>query len=150
MSRYAPYAFVLLAALATGCRSEQSKVGEAPGTPLAVANSEVIGRYLSNSEGRPVYARAADEKNTSGCYDACAAAWTPVPGSEPAAPSAEPAIQPELLGSTLRRDGIRQLTYAGLPLYFAVNADRTRVERSLTDQWGTWSLVFPHGERMVP
>ena len=149
MGHHPPYALVLLAALAGGCRNHLATTAGIS-TSLAVANSDEIGRYVSDANGRPVYSRTADEKNSSGCYDACAAAWTPVPGSDPAAPSNEPAIQPELLGSTLRRDGTRQLTYAGLPLYFPAEAGSETVARSLTDQWGTWSLVFPHGERMVP
>ena len=149
MGRYT-HAVVFLATLAAGCGTGNSQTADRPGTPLAVANSDDIGRYVSDANGRPVYSRVADEKNLSGCYDACAAAWPPVPGSDPVTPSAEPAIQPELLGSTSRADGIRQLTYAGLPLYFSARAESGMVARSLTDQWGTWSLVFPHGERMVP
>jgi predicted lipoprotein with Yx(FWY)xxD motif len=140
-------AIVAIAAAISGCRD---------GTPtsapprLAVRDSPALGRFITDETGRPLYVLSADSKTTSACYDACAAIWHPVPGTATAADIQEPAIQPELVGVFTRRDGVLQRTYAGRPLYFRDVTTHGEPETAITDRWGTWSLLFPHGEPMSP
>jgi predicted lipoprotein with Yx(FWY)xxD motif len=134
----------LLAMLAVSCGSPDEIP---PGATLSVDASDELGRFVTDHGGRAVYARLGDDP----CVGPCASAWPPVPGSEaPIAPS-EPAIQQELVGSILRDDGWRQLTYATHPLHYRGPSERPGApERAVTDEYGTWSLVFPHGELMAP
>jgi predicted lipoprotein with Yx(FWY)xxD motif len=131
------------------CREARDQVSPQVDTRLGVADAPDVGRYLTDANGRAVYTLAGDAKRESSCYEACRAAWLPVPGANPPAQSTEPAIQPELVGATARRDGITQLTYNGHALYFRQSSPSTGTpERVVRDQFGTWSLLFPHGEPM--
>lgn len=141
---------VLCLLLLTACRNADADRGAASGTRLAVAESPEIGRYLTDASGRALYALLSDGKGESGCYDACAVDWPPVPGADPPVESTEPAVQPELVATLARRDGVRQLTYAGHALYFRQgSAPSGAPDRVLTDRHGRWSLLFPHGEPMA-
>ena len=140
---------LLLAVALISCKGPGGDPPPATGTPLGVRDSPELGRYLTDAAGRPVYVSHADRGPASMCNDACAAEWPAVPGAGKPVESAEPAIQQNLVGSTRRSDGGVQLTYAGHPLYYKRERPAEQLAPSLTDQWGTWSLVFPHGEPMV-
>lgn len=102
------------------------------------------GTVLTDGAGRSVYLFSRDPQNDnqSTCYadDGCSDYWPPV--------LVEGAIDapPELasrLGTQERRDGGRQLTYNGHPLYYYV-VDRQPGQfagDALTDEWGGWFLV---------
>ena len=57
-----------------------------------------------------------DERNRSRCYGECARLWPPV--YTKGAPQAGAGVRKSLLGTTRRRDGRRQVTYRGRPLYY--------------------------------
>lgn len=87
------------------------------GGAMTVSGSEVpeLGMVLVDSEGFTVYSFAKDKGTTSSCYGACAEAWPPVIAKgKPAA--GEGAMSADL-GTTKRKDGTMQVTYAGHPLY---------------------------------
>jgi predicted lipoprotein with Yx(FWY)xxD motif len=132
----------LVAACGTGERP-------AAGIRLAVSDSPEIGRYLSDEAGRPIYVLVASPDGARRCEGACSAAWPPVQTAVPPLEPTEPAVQVELIGSIVRADGLRQLTYATRPLHYRGGEARSSPERSTDDSWGTWSLVFPHGEPMI-
>jgi predicted lipoprotein with Yx(FWY)xxD motif len=95
----------------------QASGGESSGGALTISASESpeLGMVLVDSEGFTVYAFANDKGTTSSCYGACAEAWPPViatgkPDAGEGATSAD-------LGTTQRKDGTLQVTYAGHPLY---------------------------------
>jgi hypothetical protein len=55
-----------------------------------------------------------------------------------------------ILGTTRRRGGRLQVTYAGRPLYFYVNEGRRQVFCHRVNQYGgLWLVVRPSG-RLVP
>jgi predicted lipoprotein with Yx(FWY)xxD motif len=62
-----------------------------------------------------VYLFKKDAGTKSACTGACATAWPPVLSS--AAPAAGSGAKASLLGTTVRSDGQRQVTYNGHPLY---------------------------------
>jgi predicted lipoprotein with Yx(FWY)xxD motif len=136
---------LLMLCVSTSCRGTHEALAS---THLAVADSPAIGRYVTDESGRPLYALDKDDRNTSRCYDECAVSWPPALGSP--LESREPAIHSNVIGSLTRHDGTRQLTYGGWPLYYRRLHNEQGLERSITDRWGTWSLLFPHGERVVP
>lgn len=74
-----------------------------------------LGTVLVNSEGFTVYEFGKDQGTTSSCYGECEKAWPPVISTgEPSAGEGASASQ---LGTTERKDGTMQVTYAGHPLY---------------------------------
>src|SRR5919198_3855290 len=69
------------------------------------------GRVLFDGRGRALYAFTRDTRGHSNCYGACAAAW-PVYFARGRL-AAGPGVKRSLLDTTKRRDGKRQVTYAG-------------------------------------
>jgi predicted lipoprotein with Yx(FWY)xxD motif len=93
-----------------------------------------------------VYVFQNDRRNVSRCYGACARAWPPVYTS--GRPVAGPGIKQSLLSTTRRRDGRRQVTYAGKPLYYYVNEGPGEVRcHNVLLNGGLWWVVGPDGRR---
>ena len=90
----------------------------AKGTKIVVAESE-FGRMLWGPGRQAIYAFELDERDRSNCYGDCADAWPPVFAK--GRPVAGDGVRKRLLGTTRRRGGRRQVTYAGKPLYYYVN-----------------------------
>jgi predicted lipoprotein with Yx(FWY)xxD motif len=118
------YAVALLGALGAlavaGCGggSSSTDAGSASateGTTLTGAEVSGLGTVLVDSEGITVYEFAKDTGARSSCYGACAEAWPPVTVS--GKPLAGEGAMSTQLGTTKRKDGTMQLTYAGHPLY---------------------------------
>ena len=80
----------------------------------------------------------------STCYGACDEAWPPyiVSGRLTAGAGTKRA----LFGTTRRRDGRRQLTYRGLPLYYYVHDPVGQVLcQNVFEFGGLWLVVRPNG-----
>jgi predicted lipoprotein with Yx(FWY)xxD motif len=87
-------------------------------TRIALANNAKLGHILVDGSGRTLYLFAADKGADSACYAGCAAAWPPVLTT--GAPQAGSGVDPSLLGTSRRKDGSTEVTYAGHPLYYFV------------------------------
>jgi predicted lipoprotein with Yx(FWY)xxD motif len=87
------------------------------GTKVALAKSP-LGRILVDSKGITLYDFVKDKGTTSTCYGACAALWPPL--ITKGKPVAGPGVRASLLGTTKRKDGKLEVTYAGRPLYYFV------------------------------
>ena len=72
-----------------------------------------VGQVLVAGNGRTLYLFTAD-KGKSACYGKCATYWPPLVAQKPTAGAG---LKASLLGTTKRRDGKLQVTYAGHPLY---------------------------------
>ena len=74
-----------------------------------------LGRIVVDANGRTLYLFEKDKTTKSTCYGACAGAWPPalVKGK----PTAGGGALAGKLGTTKRRDGTRQITYGGHPMY---------------------------------
>jgi predicted lipoprotein with Yx(FWY)xxD motif len=94
--------------------SASAPAGVAPTTTIGLAGSP-LGSLLVDQQGRTVYLFERDTSGVSTCYEACAAAWPPVLTS--GTPAAAVDVSRGDLGTTTRRDGARQVTYHGHPLY---------------------------------
>jgi predicted lipoprotein with Yx(FWY)xxD motif len=104
-----------------------------------------LGQILADSHGKTLYLFAHDKGRTSRCYGACAAYWPPL--ITKGKPTAGRGVRKSLLGTTRRRDGRRQVTYHGHPLYrFSgdTGAGQTTGE-GLTDFGGEWDAVSAAG-----
>lgn len=134
--------------------SELARAAEAgdaatPVETIGVAESEEHGQYLVDGQGRAVYLLESESDGESRCYDECAEEWPPVLASGEEPPAAEgDAVRSDLLGTVERRDGERQVTYGGYPLYYYErDGDAGDVKgQAVSDDWGEWYLVTPEGE----
>jgi predicted lipoprotein with Yx(FWY)xxD motif len=76
--------------------------------------SSSAGKVLANSKGFTLYTFAADKGSTSTCYGQCAKFWPPLMGPVTVASGAKVSGK---FGVTTRKDGSKQVTYNGKPLY---------------------------------
>jgi len=104
-----------------------------------------FGRIVTDGAGRALYLFTRDGRRPSRCYGACAEAWPPLIVS--GRPRAGARIDRDLIGTTRRRDGRRQATYRGQPLYYFVG-DRAPAQvtcQNVIEFGGTWLVVAPSG-----
>jgi predicted lipoprotein with Yx(FWY)xxD motif len=78
-----------------------------------------------HGRGQALYYFSRERGPTRRCYSACAKAWPPAPAR--GRPVAGRGASAKLIGTTVRRDGTRQLTYAGHPVYLYVGDSPGRV-----------------------
>src|SRR5439155_12886522 len=88
-----------------------------PNTSTVLLRPMAVGKVLVAAKGRTLYLFTVDKGKKSTCYGQCAAYWPPLIASKP---SVGAGLKASLLGTTKRRDGKAQVTYAGHPLYFFV------------------------------
>jgi predicted lipoprotein with Yx(FWY)xxD motif len=79
------------------------------------------GTYVTDGSGRALYEWVADRGGKSSCAGACAQAWPPVATKD--APTASAAVHASGVGTTVRADGVKQVTYDGHPLYYYAGDD---------------------------
>src|SRR5436305_15114814 len=122
--------FALLAALLT--IGSPAAAGVAP-------HSSRFGKIFFDSRGFVLYAFTKDGKGRSACYGTCAKAWPPY--------LVKTAPRGKLVGTTRRRDGRLQVTYAGRPLYYYVGDTQPRqiLCQNVSEYGGLWLVVKPDG-----
>ncbi len=130
-------------ASSTAASSETS--GSSGGMTVSAAEVSGLGTVLVDSEGFTVYTFAKDKGSTSSCYGACEQGWPPV--TVKGQPSGEGAIASQL-GTTKRKDGTVQVTYAGHPLYtFALDSEPGEATGNESTAFGgKWSVMDEAGE----
>ena len=108
--------------------------------------SSSYGSILFDGRGRALYAFTRDRRGgASRCYGACAKAW-PVYFSSGRLVAGK-GVKRSLIGTVQRRDGRRQITYNGRPLYYYVGDTRAgQVScQNVAEFGGTWLVVRPKG-----
>ncbi len=117
----------------------------AAGTTISVRGSQ-FGPIVWGPNAQAVYVFQRDGRNLSRCYGACARLWPPVYAK--GKPRAGRGIRSSLLGTTRRKDGRRQVTYAGKPLYFYAHEGRNEVRcHNVNLNGGLWWVVAANGVR---
>jgi predicted lipoprotein with Yx(FWY)xxD motif len=112
------------------------------------AEGEEVGLILYDLSGHTLYTFDSDKGTTSTCYGACAKAWPPALTEGKA--RAEGEASPALVGTTKRRDGTIQMTYAGHPLYTHLGDEQAEVNgagRGVHAFGGRWYAIRPNGQR---
>jgi predicted lipoprotein with Yx(FWY)xxD motif len=113
---------------------------------VTVASSPHYGNVLYDKDHFVLYVFSADHGATSTCYGACASAhggWPPLltKGTPRVA-----GLKPSLLGTTRRRDGSLQVTYAGHPLYsWSGDTSKTILCQHVNLHGGFWYVVKSNG-----
>jgi predicted lipoprotein with Yx(FWY)xxD motif len=104
-----------------------------------------LGRIVVDAHGRTVYVWGHDRHSRSTCYGKCARAWPPFVTH--GKPRAVLGARSALLGTSPRRDGRRQVTYRGHPLYHFAGDKRARQTggAGLTAFGGRWDPVSAAG-----
>lgn len=124
-----------------------AQAGDAGSNPLlVVANAGAPAPYLANSAGAALYSVAGDTDGSK-CTGECTQAWPPMLVDD-AMPSDSPGLDAGMVGMVQRADGGTQVAYNGHPLYrYAADTGVGRTAgHGVSDKWGHWSLLGPHGE----
>ena len=123
--------------------------GLAAGTTATVKTRHgKLGTYLVDSAGRTLYLFQKDKTTKSRCYDACAQGWPPLLTT--GKPRASGRAKASLLGTTKRRDGTRQVTYKGHPLYYyTADTKAGDTKGQDVDAFGAeWYILAPSGNKI--
>jgi len=74
-----------------------------------------LGKVLATRAGMTLYLFKVDKNGKSACYGQCATYWPPL--IKTGKLTVGTGLKASLLGTTKRKNGTRQVTYAGHPLY---------------------------------
>ena len=133
---------VLGAFLVTGANAAAPS---ATASPTLTVRSSDYGRILFDGSNRALYGFTRDPRGRTSCYGACATAWPPYIVSGRLTAGA--GTSRSLFGTIRRRDGKRQLTYAGKPLYYYVHDGPGQVLcQNIREFGGLWLVVRPSGK----
>jgi predicted lipoprotein with Yx(FWY)xxD motif len=117
------------------------------GAPITVGTASGVGKVLVDSKGLTLYYFQKDQNGESACYGACEKGWPPL--TTEGKPQAGEGAMTSKLGTTERKDGTTQVTYAGWPLYTFVE-DKKPGEDNGTDSkafGASWYPLHPNGEK---
>ena len=114
------------------------------GTKLVLGDSQ-FGRILFDSRKQAIYLFDRETTKRARCYGECAKAWPPVYAK--GTPRLGRGLKESLLGTTRRRDGRRQVTYGGHPLYYYAHEEPGQVLCHDVFQFdGLWLVVKRNGD----
>jgi len=117
----------------------------AAGTTIGVGSTR-LGSVLVDGTGRTLYLFVADSGTQSSCNSAaCVQYWPPVLTT--GAPQAGTGANASLLGTTTRKDGKTEVTYAGHPLYYFISDKKAGdvSGQGINAFGGPWYVVSPSG-----
>jgi predicted lipoprotein with Yx(FWY)xxD motif len=127
--------------------TEGSAAAKVPTVAVVTVNSvPKLGKVIVNSKGLTLYDFHKDKGTTSSCYGGCAALWPPL--TTESKPMGLMGVPTSKLGTTKRKDGTTQVTFAGHPLY-TYTADSKPGEANGNDfeSYGAeWYALTPSGE----
>jgi predicted lipoprotein with Yx(FWY)xxD motif len=112
------------------------------------ATSSSLGRIVVDGKGHTLYLFEKDKGRRSSCYGGCAAYWPPA--LTHGKPRARSGLKQSLIGTTRRRNGTLQVTYAGHPLYRYVgdSGPGQTTGAGLQDFGGGWDPISPAGKKV--
>jgi predicted lipoprotein with Yx(FWY)xxD motif len=109
----------------------------AVGTTVMIVQNSAIGYVLAEANHQVVYTYSKDKKDGKPtCTGACAATWLPATGTPQAGPADVFSGQ---FGLVTRSNGVKQITYNGLPLYLL--KDAKPLATTGNGQGGVWHVV---------
>jgi predicted lipoprotein with Yx(FWY)xxD motif len=118
------------------------------GTVAVVSATTVpkLGKVIVDAKGFTLYDFHKDKGGKPACYGACAQVWPPLLSE--GKPQAGDGAMASKLGTTKRKDGSLQVTYAGWPLYtYAADKKPGDANGNDIDSFGAeWYALLPSGE----
>ena len=84
----------------------------AASTTVKESNNATMGKILTNADGRTLYEFDLDSAGKSACNTGCSDTWPPLTFTGTGTPTGTSG-----LGTIMREDGKKQVTYNGKPLY---------------------------------
>ncbi len=113
---------------------------------VTVASVPKLGKVIVDSDGFTLYDFHKDKGTTSSCYGACAGVWPPL--TTGSTPTAAGGVSASKLGTTKRKDGTTQVTFAGHPLYTYTGDSKAGEANGndITTYGGEWYALTPSGE----
>lgn len=126
--------------------SEAAPGAESGAGVVSLGNVQKLGMVLVDSKGMTLYDFHKDKGTTSSCYGPCAEGWPPM--LTEGEPTVGNGASDSKLGTTERKDGTMQVTYAGHPLYTFVE-DKKPGEANGNDVsafGGQWYALKGNGE----
>ncbi len=109
---------------------------------IDLATDPTLGKFLTDGNGKTLYALTKDAPDASACNAACQANWPPLLTS--GTPKAGPGVDASLIGTTTLAGGEKIVTYDHRPLYFKAT------DQKVGDKTGeainnVWFVVSPAG-----
>jgi predicted lipoprotein with Yx(FWY)xxD motif len=140
-----PLAAAGLAGARDGGDAGHRAAGSAGATATLTLRNTRYGPVLFDGRNRVLYGFTRDRRGgPSRCYGACAAAWPVYYGKGTL--RAGKGVKQSLIGTTRRRDGRRQVTYNGWPLYYYAHEGPGEVKCQNVDEFGgLWLVVRAKG-----
>src|SRR5689334_9790623 len=120
----------------------------ASGRTVVALEKTGLGPVLVDSRGRTLYLFEKDRNSVSMCNTACLAYWPALTSGH--TPIAGKGVQQSLLGLSRAQNGVRQVTYAGHPLYTFVGdkkAGQTTGE-GLNNFGAEWYALGVRGQKV--
>jgi predicted lipoprotein with Yx(FWY)xxD motif len=113
---------------------------------VSAAKAGDLGTILVTAKDMTLYDFHKDKGGKSSCYGACAGTWPPL--LTEGKPRVEGGAQAGMLGTTERKDGTVQVTYAGWPLYTYIGDQQPgEANGNDIDEFGAeWYALQPNGE----
>ncbi len=120
--------------------------GGAKAAVVSAGSVADLGRVLVDSGGFTLYDFHKDKGGNSACYGSCAEVWPPLMSA--GKPEAGEGAIAGKLGTTKRKDGTMQVTYAGHPLYtYTADAKPGEAKGNDIDSFGgEWYALEASGE----
>jgi predicted lipoprotein with Yx(FWY)xxD motif len=130
---------------AAGTSAAERTADDAQAAATLTVRTSRFGTVLFDGRGRVLYGFTRDRRGApSQCYGACAKAW-PVYFSSGKLRAGK-GVKQSLLGTTRRRNGKRQVTYNGWPLYYYVDDGVGQILCQNVEEFGgLWLVVRPNG-----
>lgn len=131
-----------------GSTTTASSESSGSGTAAIVSATTVpkLGKVIVDSKGFTLYDFHKDKGGESACYGACAKVWPPLLSE--GEPQVGEGASASKLGTTKRKDGTLQVTYAGWPLYtYEADTKPGDAKGNDIDSFGAeWYALQPSGE----
>ena len=131
---------------ASGSSGGHANAAKATSSAVAVnVRNTKLGKVLVDAKGRTLYMFTIDKGGKSNCTGACLKYWPVV--TAPAGKPKEPSAVTAKLGVTTARNGSRQLTAGGWPLYLYAgdNAPGDIHGQGVKTFGGVWYALSPSG-----
>lgn len=130
--------------IAAGVDLSVTTTAPAPAPVVRLANTS-LGTILTDSQGRTLYAFTKDPQfGASTCFDTCAASWPAAQITDE--PLIGEGVDTKLIGAIMRKDGTKQLTVNGWPLYrFAADGEVEGATKGQGKQ-SVWYVVSETGK----